>query len=205
MPRLIIATGNAGKVDEFRELLDGCGWEVVAPSDLGLALDVEETGATYAENARLKAEAFRDASGLAALADDSGLEVDALNGDPGALHHRNGWDGRDQPERIRILLDALREVPPARRSGRFRSVIGVALPDGRYVEAEGACEGLIVATASGAGGFGYDPVFFLPPLGKTMAELTLQEKNRVSHRAVAAAKMRARLRALADETGAPSA
>src|ERR1044071_3515121 len=102
--RLLIATNNAGKVEEFRELLNGCGWEIIAPSDVGLEVEVEETGTTYAENATLKAQAFSRASDLAALADDSGLEVDAFEGKPGALHHLNGWDGNDQRERIDILM-----------------------------------------------------------------------------------------------------
>jgi XTP/dITP diphosphohydrolase len=193
VPRLLIATSNAGKVSEFQGLLVGCGWEVVAPADIGLNLEVDETGLSYAENARIKAEAFAQASGMAALADDSGLEVDALNGEPGALHHVHGWDGQDPAERIEILRDALKDVPPARRTARFRAVIVVVMPDGRSVQEEGACEGLIADMPRGEGGFGYDPVFLLPD-GRTMAELSEAEKNRVSHRAVAAAKVREWLR-----------
>jgi XTP/dITP diphosphohydrolase len=199
MPRLIIATGNAGKVIEFRDLLAGSGWEVVAPADIGLALEVEETGSTYEENARLKAEAFGAASGLAALADDSGLEVDALNGEPGALHHLHGWDGNDQAERIQILLSALKEVPPQRRTARFRTLVLVVLPDGSSLQAEGTCEGVIADAPAGSGGFGYDPVFYVPALGKTLAQLSVQEKNQVSHRALAATRLRDRLKSLAVE------
>src|SRR5687767_15231919 len=177
MPQLLIATGNPGKVDEFRDLLADCGWEIVSPDDLGLRLDVPESGATYEENARLKAEAFNEVSGLAALADDSGLEVDALNGEPGPLHHLQGWDGRNQAERIQILLDALRDVPPHRRTARFRAVIVVVLPDGNELLEEGVCEGVIADSPAGVTGFGYDPVFFLPAFGKTMAELSMHEKN----------------------------
>jgi XTP/dITP diphosphohydrolase len=194
--RLVIATGNAGKVDEFRALLGGCGWQIVPPAELGLELDVDETGATYAENARIKADAFMRASGLAALADDSGLEVDALNGEPGALHHVHGWDGRDQEERIAILLEALKDVPESKRTARFRAVITVVLPDSSVIEETGSCEGVITTAPGGAGGFGYDPVFLVPALGRTMAELTLEEKNRVSHRAVATARIRERLKAM---------
>ena len=165
-------------------------------TDLGINVDVEEAGATYAENARLKAEAFSRASGLAALADDSGLEVDALDGEPGPLHHLSGWDGRDQAERIQILLTAMLEVPGSRRGGRFRAVTVLVLPDGRVVEEEGACEGVIATKPAGEGGFGYDPVFILPG-GQTMAQLSTEEKNRVSHRGVAARKMAERLRELA--------
>ena len=196
MKRLLIATNNAGKVEEFRELLDGCGWQIVAPADIGLALEVEETGATYAENAMLKARAFAEASGLPALADDSGLEVDALNGEPGALHHLNGWDGADQAERIEILLNALKDVPPEKRTARFRSVIVLA-HDARIDQTEGVCEGVIIDKAFGEGGFGYDPVFFMPERGSTMAQLTTAEKNEVSHRGIAARKMRSLLQGLA--------
>src|SRR4051812_43213679 len=133
LPKLLIASGNAGKVLEFRALLAGCGWEIVGPGDVGIELDVDETGATYADNARLKAEAFARATGLAALSDDSGLEVDALNGEPGALHRLHGWDGVDQPDRIRILLDALKDVTVDQRTGRYRAVLVVVMPDGRSI------------------------------------------------------------------------
>ncbi len=196
-PRLIIGTNNLDKVTELRGLLGDCGWEVVAPRDLGIALDVEETGATYADNARLKAEAFSRASGLAALADDSGLEVDALNSEPGALHHLHGWDGVDQADRIAILLHALQNVPHDERSARFRAVIVLVLPDGRVFEEEGVCEGVIGIEASGSGGFGYDPVFVLPERGLTLAQLSVEDKNRISHRGIAASKMAQRLREIA--------
>jgi XTP/dITP diphosphohydrolase len=196
-PRLIMATNNKDKVEEFRDLLRGCGWQVIAPSEAGVNLDVEESGQSYVENARLKAEAFSRAGGLAALADDSGLEIDALNGEPGALHHLRGWDGATQGERISILLDAMKEVPPGQRAARFRAVLVVALPDGRFLEQEGTCEGSIAEAPIGRGGFGYDPVFVLPREGRTMAELSAAEKNRVSHRAVAANRLKPRLRVLA--------
>jgi XTP/dITP diphosphohydrolase len=196
-PRLLIATNNPDKVEELRELLSGSGWEVVSPSDLGIALEVEETGTTYAENARLKAEAFSRASGLATLADDSGLEVDALDGEPGALHHLHGWDGRDQPERIQLLLTAMLEVPPSRRTARFRAVIVVVLPDGSVLQEEGVCEGVIANAPAGDNGFGYDPVFVLPDRRVTMAQLSTEEKNRISHRGLAAQKMKDRLHGIA--------
>jgi XTP/dITP diphosphohydrolase len=194
MPILLIATNNPGKVAEFRDLLADCGWEVVSPPEIGLKLDVAETGTTYSENARIKAVAFSSASGFAALADDSGLEVDALDGQPGPLHHEHGWDGRDDPERIRILVEALKDVPPEKRTARYRAVLVLSLPSGLTAEEEGIEEGLIVDTPAGYGGFGYDPIFYLPELGKTVAELTMDEKNRISHRALAAFKMRDRLR-----------
>jgi XTP/dITP diphosphohydrolase len=194
-PKLIIASNNADKVEEFQDLLQGCGWQVIAPWEVGVKLDVEETGQSYAANARLKAQAFSRASGLAALADDSGLEVDALNGEPGALHHVRGWDGTNQDKRIALLLEAVKRVPAGRRRARFRAVLVVALPDGRFLEEEGLCEGVIAEAPAGTGGFGYDPVFVLPQQGCTMAELSAAEKNRVSHRAVAATRMRMGLQA----------
>lgn len=196
-PRLIIASNNAGKVSEFRELLGDCGWEVVSAAALGLNIEVDETGTTYAENARLKAEAFSRAAGLPALADDSGLEVDALNGEPGALHHVNGWDGTDRADRIAILLRALEGTPPEERTARFRAVLCLHLPGGERVEEEGVCEGVITEGPRGEGGFGYDPVFYLQERGITMAELSETEKNAISHRGVAARRMAQRLRALA--------
>lgn len=196
-PELVIATSNPGKVEEFRELLQGCGWRVVAPADLGVSLEVEETGVSYLENARIKAEAFCRATGRAALADDSGLEVDVLGGEPGPLHHLHGWDGADRDDRIAILLRAMEGIPPERRSSRFRAVIVVALPDGTMIDVEGTCEGTITFAPVGEGGFGYDPVFLLPERGVTMAQLSPQEKNEVSHRGRAAAKLRESLRWLA--------
>jgi XTP/dITP diphosphohydrolase len=184
VPRLLIASNNQGKVTEFRALLASCGWELVGPGDIGLALEVQETRATYEENARIKARAFAVASALPSLADDSGLEVDALGGEPGPLHHARGWDGADNDERIAILLRAM-EGKSDRRA-RFRAVIVVVFPDGREITAEGVCEGQIADRPAGEGGFGYDPVFFVPEKGRTMAELTSAEKNELSHRARAA-------------------
>jgi XTP/dITP diphosphohydrolase len=197
LPRLVIATNNPGKVVEFRDLLEGCGWAVVAPADVGVSIDVDETGATYAENARIKAQAFCHASGLPAIADDSGLEVDALGGDPGPLHHLNGWDGSDNTERIQILLDAMKDVPAGERAGRFFSVIVVALPDGSVIEEQGVVEGTITFAPVGTSGWGYDPVFLLPERGVTMAQMSEQDKNRVSHRAIAFGRIRQRLQAMA--------
>ena len=194
-PTLLIASNNEGKIAEFRKLLAGSRWELVTPTEAGIDLDVQETGLTYVENARIKARAFAQASGLPSLADDSGLEVDALGGEPGPLHHVRGWDGADNDERIRILLEAM--AGKTDRRARFKAVIVVALPDGRELVGEGACEGVITDTPAGHGGFGYDPVFFVPELGKTMAELSSEEKNRISHRARAAQKLLSALREVA--------
>jgi XTP/dITP diphosphohydrolase len=199
-PKLLIATNNAGKVDEFRDIMAESGWEVVSPVDVGVSLEPEETGSTYRENATIKARAFSEASGLAALADDSGLEVDALDGEPGPLHHQRGWDGVDREDRIAILLRALDDVPPERRTARFRAVLVVMLPGGETIVEDGTVEGTIATEPVGDTGFGYDPVFLLPGRSLTMAQLSPEEKNRVSHRAVAAEKMRERLRQLAATT-----
>lgn len=198
-PRLVIATNNPGKVTEFRDLLSGCGWEVVAPVELGISIEVDESGATYAENARIKAKAFCEASGLAAIADDSGLEVDVLDGEPGPMHHLRGWDGNNDIERVQILLDAMKDAPPDRRTGRFFSVIVVAMPDGRVFEEKGILEGLITAAPIGENGWGYDPVFLLPDRDVTLAQLSDAEKNRVSHRGIAFAKIGRRLMELAGD------
>ncbi len=185
---------------EFRALLGDCGWELVTPGEIGISLGVAETGATYAENARIKARAFAEASGLPALADDSGLEVDALGGEPGPLHHAKGWDGANDAERIELLLSHLGSVPSEGRTARFRIVLSLALARDESIEVEGTCEGVIGGEPVGTGGFGYDPVFFLPERGKTMAELSFPEKNEVSHRARAAGALCPRLQALASRS-----
>ncbi|HEY7270692.1 MAG TPA: RdgB/HAM1 family non-canonical purine NTP pyrophosphatase [Dehalococcoidia bacterium] len=189
-PRLLIASNNPHKVDEFRQLLAGCGWDIVGPADAGVDIDVDEAGATYEDNARIKARAFAAAAGLPALADDSGLEVDALGGEPGPLHHRLGWDGAGNDERIRILLRRLEGVSD--RRARFRAVIVVVFPDGRELLAEGVCGGEIALAPDGQGGFGYDPVFRLAD-GRTMAQVSPAEKNRISHRGRAVEAIKAAL------------
>jgi XTP/dITP diphosphohydrolase len=145
--------------------------------------EVEETGATFAENAELKARAAAEWSGLWALADDSGLEVDALHGGPGVHSNRFAGPNTTEAQRNRRLLELLQDVPPSRRTARYRAVIAVAAPDGRVWLSEGACEGVILESPRGEGGFGYDPLFFFPQLDRTMAEISPEVKNRVSHRA----------------------
>jgi XTP/dITP diphosphohydrolase len=200
MPRLLLATNNYGKVAEYRALLAGCGWEIVTPADLGLDLGIDESGPDYRTNAKIKAEAFAKASGLPALADDSGLEVDALNGRPGPLSARYGDDRTDE-ERVQRVLSEMRGVPPAKRQARFRCVIALADPDGEVRFAEGECEGLIATGPRGDNGFGYDPVFYLPDRGLTMAELSWEEKNQISHRGQAARKACDLLKEMLDGTG----
>lgn len=189
MRRIIVATSNRGKLEEIRSALDFPGWEFVTAGDLGLQpQDVEETGSTFVANARLKAHAYQEAFGMAALADDSGLEVDVLGGAPGVFSARYADDccgGGDSANNARLLLE-LEEVPAEDRSARFRSVIVLVNEDGSEMVAEGACEGSIGFEGRGGGGFGYDPLF-LPAAtpGRTMAELSLEEKNAISHRGAA--------------------
>jgi XTP/dITP diphosphohydrolase len=188
--KLLIATHNRGKLREYADLLAGLPLTLVTPDDLGLDLDVAESGATYADNARLKASAYAQASGLLTLADDSGLEVDALDGAPGVRSARYALG--DDADRVTALLRALADagVPDERRSARFRCVIALVAPDGRSWSAEGECAGRIIDTPRGSGGFGYDPIFYIPSHYCTMAELPAEEKNRISHRARAAQAIR---------------
>ena len=198
-PPLLLATNNPGKAAEFRELLADAGWELVTPRDINLHLEVEESGGDYAENAKIKAATFAKASGLVALADDSGLEVDALGGAPGPLSARFGGEGIDDEKRVVLLLERLAGVPPEKRSARFRCLIAVARPDGQVYLFEGRCEGRVAEAPRGENGFGYDPVFMLPERGLTLAELPSQEKNAVSHRGRAARQARTFLEGLLRE------
>lgn len=184
--RLLVATGNAGKKREFALLLAELPLEILSLSEVGLAGDVAETGATFAENALLKARTYAAQSGLLTLADDSGLEVDALGGAPGVFSARYGGPGLDDRGRYELLLRNLAGVPAERRTARFRCVIALVDPHGRKALAEGVCEGRIVDVPRGAHGFGYDPVFWVDSEGCTMAELPPERKNAISHRAAAA-------------------
>jgi XTP/dITP diphosphohydrolase len=186
MVRLLIATHNPGKVREYRQLLAGLPLELTCPAQEGLDIEVAETGESFAENARLKAAAYARASGLLTLADDSGLEVNALGGEPGIRSARYAGSGASDEERYQLLLEKLRGVPWEERAAHFHCVIAVATPDGRIHTAEGTCEGIIAFAPKGEHGFGYDPVFYFQEYGKTMAELPPETKNRISHRARAA-------------------
>jgi len=187
MPRqLLVATHNTGKVREYRELLVRLPLEVTYLDAQGIALEVEETGATLAENAVLKARTYADVSGLWAWADDSGLEVDALGGAPGVLSARFVGPGSSDAGRYRKLLDSLAGVPWSQRSARFRCVVAIVTPAGDVRVAEGICEGIIAFGPVGQNGFGYDPVFYLPEHGATMAQLAPDLKNTISHRGRAA-------------------
>lgn len=182
-PRLLIATTNPGKVREIFALLGDIGARLVTPPEVGLALEVDETGATYAENAKRKALVYAAASGLVTFGDDSGLEVDALGGAPGLHTARFAGPGASDADRIRLLLQKLEGIPGSERTARFRCAVAIAEPGGETAIAEGMCEGRIAIAPSGINGFGYDPVFFLPEHGCTMAELHDRVKNSVSHRA----------------------
>ena len=188
--RLLIATHNQGKKAEYASLLDGLGLELTTLAELGIREIVEENGSTYAENALLKARSHAALTGLLTLADDSGLEVDALGGAPGVLTSRYAGDGATDADRYRLLLRNLEGAPDGRRAARFCCVIALAWPDGRTELAEGTCEGWITHEPRGEHGFGYDPVFYVPEFGCTMAELPEEVKNRISHRARAAAGAR---------------
>lgn len=184
--KLLVATYNPGKVREYRELLAGLPVEVTYPDELALSLDVAETGSTFAENAILKATAYARASGLWTWADDSGLEVDALGGAPGVLSARYAGPGASDADRYRKLLNALAGVPWDRRTARFRCTVALVTPAGLVRTAEGICEGIIAFGPIGDNGFGYDPVFYLPDWGLTMAQLPPEVKNQISHRGRAA-------------------
>lgn len=179
--RLLLATNNPGKVREFRRLLAGSPFEVLTPAEAGIALDVEETGSTYAENAMLKARAFADAGGCLALADDSGIEVNALEGGPGMYSARFGGPGLDDKGRTALLLEKLSGVPDERRAARYRAIVAVAWPGGEAQTFEGVQEGCIGVAPRGEGGFGYDPVFITTD-GRIQAEIADEEKDVISHR-----------------------
>ena len=178
--RFVLATHNPGKLKEMSGILEKFGIEVVMPADLGVDVDVEETGTTFAENAMLKAKAICAASGLPAIADDSGLCVDALNGAPGVYSARYGGEGLDDPGRYRLLLNNLRGM--GTRAAHFACAVACAFPNGDEITAEGRCDGAIAFAPMGEGGFGYDPVFLVPEKRKTFAQMTAEEKAEISHR-----------------------
>ncbi len=196
MRELLIATLNRGKREEIRALLADLPLRLITPADLRLELTVTEDGETYAENARKKALAFARRSGWPALADDSGLEVELLGGAPGLRSARYvPLPGATDADRRAHLLQNLQDKPRPWQA-RFRAAVAVAMPDGRVALAEGECRGEIIPQERGLHGFGYDPIFLFPELGRTMAELSLEEKNRLSHRAQAVTRLRPLLKQL---------
>ena len=184
-PRLLVATRNQGKLRELSELLGSVPFELVSLADVGIDADVEETGVTFEDNAVLKAETYRDLSGMLTLADDSGLEVDALGGEPGVRSARYAGPGATDADRVQLLLENLESTPEPSRTAQFRCVIAIASPEKGTQLFSGSCQGRIVSEPRGENGFGYDPVFLFPDLDLTMAELTSEQKNAVSHRALA--------------------
>jgi XTP/dITP diphosphohydrolase len=186
MPKLLLATNNKGKLLEYKNLLSDLPLELVSPREVGIATEVSEVGKSMEENARLKATILAAESRLLALADDSGLEVDALGGEPGRLSARYAGEGASDRDRVNYLLARLEGVPWEGRTARFRCVIAIATPEGEAEFCYGECGGFITLEPKGEQGFGYDPVFYLPQLDKTMAELPLEVKNQVSHRGKAA-------------------
>ena len=181
--KLVLASKNQKKLVEMNDILSHLGIEVCSEEEAGVDLEVEETGATFEENSLLKAKAVMEASGLPAIADDSGLCVECLNGAPGVYSARYGGEGLSDEERYRILLENMRGQMT--RAAKFVSVITCCFPNGGVLTARGECPGTIAFAPMGEGGFGYDPVFFLPKLKKTFAQLTAEEKNAISHRGLA--------------------
>ena len=181
--KVVLASKNRHKLVEISKITEKFDMELVLQSDLGVDIDVEETGTTFEENSFIKAEAVMKATGLPALADDSGIAVDALNGEPGIYSARYGFDeSLDDWGRLELLLKNTEHVPDGERQAQFVCVITMVTPDGQTIQARGEIHGELTREPAGENGFGYDPIFYYPPLGKTTAELSSEEKNEVSHR-----------------------
>ncbi len=184
--KIVLASKNKHKLVEISKITEKFGFELILQSDLGVDIDVEETGTTFEENSFLKAEAVMKATGLPALADDSGIAVDALNGEPGIYSARYGFDeSLDDWGRLELLLKNTENVPDDARRAQFVCVITMVTPDGKVLQARGEAHGMLLREPVGENGFGYDPIFYYPPLDKGFAQLSPEEKNKVSHRAVA--------------------
>ena len=182
--KVVLASKNPHKLEEISKITEKFGIELVLQSALGVDIDVEETGTTFEENSLLKAEAVMQATGLPALADDSGIAVEALNGEPGIYSARYGFDETlDDWGRLQLLLKNMEQVPDGQRQAKFVCVISFVTPQGQVIQARGEIHGELTREPAGENGFGYDPIFYYPPLGKTTAQLSAQEKNQVSHRA----------------------
>ena len=194
MKKIVFATGNQGKLREVKKILADLNVDIVSMKEEGIQIDVDENGTTFAENAQIKATAIGAHTDAIVLADDSGLVIDALNGEPGLYSAR--YLGEDTSYRIKNqnLIDRLEGVPDEKRTARFVCAIAAALPDGTVLHTEGTIEGIIGYEERGENGFGYDPIFCVPKLGKTTAELTDDEKNAISHRGSALEKMKVLLR-----------
>lgn len=198
VPRLLLATSNRGKIDEYREILDGIEAALVTPADLGLQIHVDETGTTFRQNAALKARAYARASGLVTLAEDSGLEIDALGGEPGVYSARWG-DTSDYAAKNRMVLARLEGVPWDKRTARYVSEAAVVDQRGKIWHYRGVVRGYIAFAPAGEGGFGYDPIFYVRRHRRTMAQLTAAQKHEISHRGRATRRALPRLQAVLGE------
>jgi len=190
MPKLLLATSNPGKIREYRVLLNGLDYQITTLAEEGITKVVTESGSNYEENARLKAITYAKLTQLTTLADDSGLEVDVLNGKPGIQSARFAGETASDAEKVNFLLARLNGVTWEQRTARFKCVIAIATPEGYSELCDGECQGIIASRAKGENGFGYDPIFLIPGRGKTMAELPLEIKNQISHRARASQQAR---------------
>jgi XTP/dITP diphosphohydrolase len=188
--KLLLATSNPGKTREYRSLLGGLGYQLVTLAEQGIAKVAAESGDSYEQNARLKAATYARLSQLVTLADDSGLEVDALGGEPGIYSARFGGKDATDADKVETLLARLAGIPWEKRTAHFKCVIAIVTPEGQSELCYGECHGIIAFEAKGGNGFGYDPVFYVPEMGKTMAELPMEIKNQISHRGQAAQKAR---------------
>lgn len=181
--KVVLASKNPHKLEEISKITEQFGIELILQSQLGVDIEVEETGTTFEENSLIKAKAVMEATGLPAIADDSGIAVDALNGEPGIYSARYGFDDTlDDWGRLQLLLKNMENVPDGQRQGKFVCVITFITPDGEVIQARGEVHGEILRRAQGENGFGYDPIFYYPPFGKTLAQVPAEDKNRVSHR-----------------------
>ena len=195
--KVVLASKNKHKLVEISKITEKFGFDLVLQSELGVDIDVEETGTTFEENSFLKAEAVMKATGLPALADDSGIAVDALNGEPGIYSARYGFDDSlDDWGRLLLLLKNTEHVPDGQRQAQFVCVITMVTPEGEVIQARGEIHGELTREARGENGFGYDPIFYYPPAGMSTAELPPEEKNKISHRAVALQVMYDKLKEL---------
>ena len=182
--KVVLASKNPHTLVEISKITEQFDMELVLQSELGVDIDVEETGSTFEENSYIKAKAVMEATGLPALADDSGIAVDALNGEPGIYSARYGFDeSLDDWGRLQLLLKNTENVPDGQRQAQFVCVITLVTPDGKVIQARGEVHGELLRAPAGEGGFGYDPIFYYPPFGKSLAEVSAEEKNQVSHRA----------------------
>lgn len=197
--RIVFATGNAGKMREIREILGDLGCEILSMKEAGATPEIEENGQSFAENAEIKARAVWNCTGGIVLADDSGLVVDYIGGEPGIFSARYLGEDTSYEIKNQAIIDRLNGAEGGERSARFVCNIAGVLPDGRVIHTEATMEGLIAKEPAGCGGFGYDPILYLPEFGKTSAEITMEQKNQISHRGKALSAMKEELRKVLGE------